>query len=425
MELRINETLKMTTDIPLNKVTSFHMQWGVNDHARLVLCGEVSYEAAIEYQNRTYTGDRIAVAYGEEQQEQILFNGLVRNSMISFEGRTAQIEIEGISATWKLDITKKCRSFQDTDITYAALAKRIAAYTGTDIIPLIGKNTTISEPLIQYQETDWEFLRRISSHLNKFILCDVLTGKPAFWFGMRKGERIVLSTEHSYHSNFDPILKRQTYIVNSRKVYQIGDRVTFMGEDMIVLHRELVFNGELIFTYTLGNESVLDQDMQYNDNVSGRGLLGNVIAVSGEKLKIRLKIDGNEECGEYWFSWQPETGNIMYAMPEIGSPVLLSIPGSDERSAIVSVCLHKEVALVNRERSFSKRRLKTVEGSLFKLYPNELEFSRKDGDHSLNLNDSISCKTNKSIKIEARKNVYIKGSSAIIKASEEIDGVVG
>jgi len=59
MELRINETLKMTTDIPLNKVTSFHMQWGVNDHARLVLCGEVSYEAAIEYQNRTCTGDRI------------------------------------------------------------------------------------------------------------------------------------------------------------------------------------------------------------------------------------------------------------------------------------------------------------------------------------------------------------------------------
>lgn len=250
MELNINETLKITTDIPLSRVTTFHMQWGVNDHACLELYGDISYEAAVEYQNKNCSGDRIIVAYCGEQQEQVLFNGLVRKSVISFERRCAQIKVEGISATWKLDISKKFRSFQDKDMTYAALAKKIADYTGTSVISLIGKNTKILKPLIQYQETDWEFLRRISSHLNKFILCDVLTGKPAFWFGMRNGKRVVLPAEHSYHSNFDPILKRQTYMINSKNVYQIGDKVTFMGEDMIILRRECVFHGELIFTYT-------------------------------------------------------------------------------------------------------------------------------------------------------------------------------
>lgn len=70
--------------------------------------------------------------------------------------------------------------------------------------------------------------------------------------------------------------------------------------------------------------------------------------------------------------------------------------------------------------------MRTIEGSLIKLYPDELEFSRNEGVHLLQLSDgNILCKTNKSIKIEARKNVYIKGATASIKAPEGIDGVVG
>ncbi len=426
MELSINEILKIRTDIPLSSVTTFHMQWCINDHAHLKLYGDISYETAVEYQNRNCSGACIMVTYCEEQGEQVIFNGLVRKSVISFEGRYAQIEIEGISATWKLDILKQFRSFQDKDMTYAALARKIADYTGTRVISLIGKNTKLLKPLIQYQETDWEFLRRIASHLNKYILCDVLTGKPAFWFGMRTGKRVVLPAEHSYYFNFDPILKRQVYTVNSGDVYQIGDKNLFMGEELIILRRDCVFHDELIFTYTLGSESVLDQTIQYNYAISGCGLLGKVTAISGEMLKIALETDGNEECGEYWFPWHPETGNIMYAMPEIGSPVLLTIPGNDERCAIVSSCLHKEGAIINREQSFDKRHLETIEGSGIKLYKDELEFSRKKGEHLLHLSDgNILCKTNGSIKIEAGKKVYIKSATASIKAPEGIDGFVG
>ena len=426
MELNINEILKIRTDIPLSSVTRFHMQWCINDHAHLKLYGDISYEAAVRYQNKNCSGNCIIVTYFEEQKEQVLFNGLVRNSVISFEGRCAQIEIEGISATWKLDIVKQFRSFQDTDMTYAALARKVADYTGASVISLIGKNTKLQKPLIQYRETDWEFLRRISSHLNKYILCDVITGKPAFWFGMRNGKRVVLPAEHSYDLNFDPILKRQVYIVNSRNAYKIGDKVMYRGEELIILRRECVFHDELIFTYTLGSESVLDQTIQYNCAISGCGFWGKVIAISGEMLKIALEMDRDEECGEYWFPWRPETGNIMYAMPEIGSTVLLTIPGNDERCAIANSCLHKEEAIINRGWPFEKRQLETMEGSVIKLYQEKLEFSRKEGDHLLHLSDgNILCKTNKRIKIEAGKKVYLKSVTACIKASERIDGIVG
>lgn len=426
MELKINELLKIRTDIPLSSVTAFHMQWCVNDHARLKLYGDISYEAAVEYQKRNCSGNRIVVTYGKGQEEQVLFHGLVKNSVVSFEGRYAQMEIEGISATWKLDIAKRSRSFQDTDMTYAVLAKKVAERTGTSVISLIGKSTKLQKPLIQYQETDWEFLRRIASHLHKSILCDVITGKPAFWFGMRSGKRSVLPAEHSYYMNFDPLLKRQVYTVKSGKAYQIGDKVMFMGEELMILRRECVFHGELIFTYTLGRESVLDQVIRYNSAISGCGLLGKVTAISGERLKVALEIDKNEACGEYWFPWRPETGNIMYAMPETGSPVLLTIPGNDERCAIVSCCLHKNGAMVNREQPLDKRRLRVREGSVIKLYQDELEFSRREGTQKLQLSDgSLLCKTNKGIKIEAEKKIYIKSDTARIKAPEGIDGFVG
>lgn len=423
MELKINESLKINSDIPLSKVVDFNMQWKVNDHACLTLRGELPYEDAIGYQSRNVSGSKILIEYCRDQQEQVLFNGLIKKIEIFFEGKTAQIQIEGISATWKMDISKNCRSFQNENMTYAELAKRVAKYANTDVIAVSGKSEKILEPLLQYQESDWEFLKRVSSHLNKFILCDVITGKPAFWFGMRKGGKIALATEHSYHYTLEPVLKRKKYIVNSREAYQIGDRATFLGEDVVILQRDVEFNGETIFTYTLGSETVLDQNIQYNDNLSGCGLWGVVKEISGEMLKIQLEIDKDEDCGEYWFPWYPETGNIMYAMPEIGSLVLLSVAGNDERSAVVNVCLHSER---KEENHYSNRYLKISDQSLIKLYPDELEFSKNEGDHTLTLEDGrIDIKTNKKIKIEAEKNIFIRGRSAFIKASEEINGVVG
>ena len=106
--------------------------------------------------------------------------------------------------------------------------------------------------------------------------------------------------------------------------------------------------------------------------------------------------------------------------------MLLTIPGNDELCAIANSCLHKEEAIINRGWPFEKRQLETMEGSVIKLYQDKLEFSRKEGDHLLYLSDgNILCKTNKRIKIEAGKKVYLKCVTACIKASERIDGIVG
>lgn len=428
MELRVNQEIKIETDIPLTSVADFRIRWEVNRHASLRLQGDLSYEEALKCQNDDFSNRKVAVKYDHNNREYILFHGYIKELELLFEGQTATLQLECISASWKLDIMKKSRSFQNEDITYAALAKQIAADAKADTIAICGKDQTISGALIQCQETDWEFLVRLSSQLNKFIISDVSTGKPAFWFGMRKGAGVTLITEHVQTEMFDQYTKEVIYKINSKEVYELGDWTEFKGRRLIVLDRTVCFHQqELMFTYTLGQAAYLEQQIQFNKTMQGRGFCGIVKQVSGEMIKIELAIDDNRESILHWYPWIPETGNIMYAMPEIGSPAVLTIPGRDERDAVIRVCLHQDGAQSNRSRLYSKRRLKISEAATLKFYPDKLEFTKKQGAHSIKIEDGvgIALETNKGIRIEAKKNIFCNGSRVMIAAEDEISGVVG
>lgn len=65
-----------------------------------------------------------------------------------------------------MDQEKRCRSFQDTAMTYRELAELVLReYPGSDI-QLAFPDVPISSIAVQYQETDWQFLKRLFSSLN-------------------------------------------------------------------------------------------------------------------------------------------------------------------------------------------------------------------------------------------------------------------
>lgn len=194
-EWTINESLQISTTIPMDHVTRFQIQWRINAHASLHLEGELSYEESIVCQNGYFTGSSVIIRHRSAQQEHILFNGIIKKIVFLMDGGVSRIHIEAISASWKLDQRRVNCSFQDKEMTYAALAQHIADRAGAEVITLCGKETMLSGALIQYMETDWEFLKRVASHLNKFLVCDIVTGRPAFWFGMRKGNQVTIAIE--------------------------------------------------------------------------------------------------------------------------------------------------------------------------------------------------------------------------------------
>lgn len=45
-------------------------------------------------------------------------------------------------------------------------------------------NIPIQELIVQYQETNWEFLLRLASHFNSMVISDFLTPGVKFYFGL-------------------------------------------------------------------------------------------------------------------------------------------------------------------------------------------------------------------------------------------------
>ena len=83
------------------------------------------------------------------------------------------VEITAISKSVLLDRIPRYRSFQDPTLTYLAIAEEINGNYGTND----GKIVNVGEDMqalprmtIQYNETDWEYLKRIASYIGQPII---------------------------------------------------------------------------------------------------------------------------------------------------------------------------------------------------------------------------------------------------------------
>jgi hypothetical protein len=68
--------------------------------------------------------------------------------------------LEASTATVELDSVQKSHSFQDVSMTYEDVVGIVLKDTpGASALFAVGGNSPIGKPLIQYMETDWEFIK--------------------------------------------------------------------------------------------------------------------------------------------------------------------------------------------------------------------------------------------------------------------------
>lgn len=99
-------------------------------------------------------------------------------------------------------------------------------------------------------------------------------------------------------------------------------------------------NGVLIFIYKVGGKVFIQKPYQFNQNFIGRTILGSVLSTKNETVRVKLEIDKTQmESEAYDYSYEPETGNIMYAMPMKETKVSLYFGDCDERTGRVINCI--------------------------------------------------------------------------------------
>ena len=106
--------------------------------------------------------------------EKIFLNGVINELQINeITAGALTVEITVISKSVLLDRIPRYRSFQDPTLTYLAIAEEINGNYGTND----GKIVNVGEDMqavprmtIQYNETDWEYLKRIASYTGQPVM---------------------------------------------------------------------------------------------------------------------------------------------------------------------------------------------------------------------------------------------------------------
>ena len=103
--------------------------------------------------------------------------------------------------------------------------------------------------------------------------------------------------------------------------------------------------------------------------------LGEVLSTERETVRLKLDIDeGWNPGGPYPYTWRPETGNMMYCMPQVGTRVSLYFPNYDEQAAIAVNCVRTNGSSCARMSDPSRRSFVTEHGKEMNLYPRRCLF---------------------------------------------------
>lgn len=100
------------------------------------------------------------------------------------EGELFLVKIQAISYTALLDRKKKSRSFFQQGITYQQIVEAVMGeYPHARFLFRVNLNRVTDFPILQYQETDWEFICRLASLFEASVLSDPTEAYPRFYIG--------------------------------------------------------------------------------------------------------------------------------------------------------------------------------------------------------------------------------------------------
>lgn len=420
MEIEFADNLKIVTDIPIRSIESFMFSWKPCCHAILKLVGYV--DRNVQWNPEKTYSSHIKIYQIEEENTKIIYYGYIVEVELKNVGKTSMISLCAMSATCLLDRKSCSRSFHDVSKTYGEVVRETVLAEGGQVIRNQVSDKKIESPVIQNEETAWQYANRMADRIGNYIIPDVETGNPNLWFGMRNGKEVPTLQESEYLVQIQFIGKNvgRSFKVKGRDFYKIGDRMVYLGQKVTIVEVEGQFKyGELTFTYILENLTTRLPNFLEDNHSAGQGFWGVIKAVSPESVKIALDIDQGQETGDFFYPWYPETGNALYSMPEVGAKALLYFFSDGEQDGAVIHCLNREIA--DDARSYKDRTLNLADGNSIKLSKESLSFVT-GGSHVLSIdNNVISTKASKELKIRAKGKIRLKAEQIIIKTPQELN----
>ena len=369
-----------------------------------------------------------------------LFSGYPEKVEIKEEGRYRIADVQAVSGTILLDQKKCNRVFQKKAQTYMGIANTVTADTEHSACILPGSDMQTGGTLIQYQETDWNFLKRMASQLGLPLVPDISYYYPRFYLGLPEGEKKELGEILSCDMCFDGryyavsgkcLIDRKDFIcydVVTRTSLSLGDKVTYEGRELLVSRKktELV-RGEVIFTYRLAGSSYTWVPWEDNPDYTGMSFVGAIVGTQGEQVEVAFDIDQTAAGGNR-YGFAPATGNLMYCMPQKGTKTSLYIGNGDEAQGIATGCIRTNGSTCEGTGSPEKKSFRSEHGKGMDLYPQrmgldggetgKITFEDETGT-TIESNGGLVLMAKEGIRLESMTGIAMQGMSDIMALHSE------
>lgn len=420
----------------LERILELEMVKKINDHAKLYVRGVLK-----EGEEDSLIGqqwDEQAITLTEAGKT--LFCGVAADVGVVCENGVYYLEAEAVSLTVKLDRGVKKRSFQEKGRSYQSIVSQIAGEYGATA-KCVAPGKQIENLLLEYRETDWEFLKRLASHSNSVLVPDVTKESPAFSFGLADGKSYAEETEKADFSVRKKVSRYRKlsqckdisyqeedaveYTVRTEfAALEIGDQVNIKGKSLYVREVRLCLKGSvLLCTCSATSKQGISAAKVCHPYISGLTLDGKVLKVIDDTVKVHLSVDDEQDEGKAYpfpyatgYSAKGHTG--WYVMPEKGDTVQIVFPTEDENQAYAVQSIRQEDT--EKTKDPRVKYLRTPDGKEIKLDKDEILITARDGVTYIRINEKtgVDVFTDQEVKVISGGSITVTSGDSISMMSK-------
>lgn len=441
---------------------------GVNEHGRATIKCFTDKKELKEIISAKDGLSWVCIKIGESLEgaaNKAIFSGIIETIALenceSIE-EMKRVIVTLVGPTYLLDIKKQTHVLQSDDTKLSAVKKHIKKdfgklVKGTTLKINNGNNVNDSEKpeselLVQYAETDYEFLRRVASMMNKPLISEVdSSGKPgvSLCIGLREkaGGKIDSKIYRSEKNMLNALIDKklgvknvvekdyQTIEVRTREYFELGSKVQIDGKSLYVYSVKSMYGvkknsdkadfvdltdgfdySTYVFyhIYKLAEEKRFNAPRIYNGKMVGTSIGAKVVKVEKEKIKIKCDCNKEKSSNEKKFLfasvYTSKDGTGWYCMPEEKDKVRLYMPTEDEKDAYVISSVHLEGGTDrdNPDVKFIRNKAKKE----VRFEEKRLKITNNDGmDIIIDDNKGITILSNKNVCISSKKDVTLLSKS--------------
>lgn len=364
----------------------------VNEHAKARVSLVVEDEVGRDFMDHTFEGQAVAVYVDGSP----VYCGLIQQAAVNYEKTYALLNLELISCSILWDIQKRNKSYQQIGTGYAALMEEAAAGTGTVINHAAAMAS--ESMVVQYQETVWQFMRRMAAYMKAPLFVDPTGTAPVLNIGASGSLSGGRATEAGSAGGSGV----------SGQIVKLG---SVSGGLCVSEVRSVIQKGCLKTSYSLAAPSSLIP-LYSRPAYIGKIFSGVVQAVRQTDIQVWIpELDPSYEGGNTWFPYSTAYSSEVneagiYCMPVEGDPVRVFLPSEMLKDLFASS--GPSVRGVREDKE--ERCFETPDGMRVLFGRDGLTINVRDSTSFIQLNKDgyIAIASNKSIGIVSKSNVKLE-----------------